>query len=179
MSGAAAAIVNAALRIHILWFLVEVLAYPDDPRFAGKAIPIRNAVIVGLGSLVFPVAYLVFKRWRRYPWWLDDLYLSVYWLDMAGNSFDLYDTYADFDLIPHFHGTGAFAAVFALAFEMSTARAFWITNLAHAALEAQEIFTDIFGGTHNVRGWIDTVRDMVAGLAGSAAYLLASRTLRL
>jgi hypothetical protein len=40
-------VVNAGLRLSIAYFLAEVLLHPDDPRFAGKAIPIRNLIIVG------------------------------------------------------------------------------------------------------------------------------------
>ena len=41
------AVLNVAIRVHVAYFLWEVMAHPDDPRFAGKAIPIRNLVIVG------------------------------------------------------------------------------------------------------------------------------------
>src|SRR5688572_13305667 len=41
------ALLNVLIRLHVAYFLWEVMANPDDPRFAGKAIPIRNLVIVG------------------------------------------------------------------------------------------------------------------------------------
>lgn len=175
MITAALVALNALLRLHTAWFLAEVLLMPDDPRFAGKAIPIRNLVIVGGMSLVFPVAHLLFKRWRRYPWALDDVYLSVFWLDMAGNSFDLYDSYYYFDLIPHAHGSGAMAVTLERAFGLSPWRAFLATNALHGLLELQENLTDVFFGTHNVRDRWDTFRDLAAGLIGIAAYPLVAR----
>lgn len=172
------AALNILIRLHLAYFLWEVMAHPDDPRFAGKAIPIRNLVIVGGMSMLFPAVQLFQKRWKRYPWGWDSLYLSVYWLDMAGNSFDLYDSYTHFDLIPHFHGTAAFTLVFERAFGLRPLQAFLVANGAHAALEAQEIFTDVVFKTHNVRGWWDTAGDMIVGILGSLAYPALARRLR-
>src|ERR687898_2171642 len=93
---------NVLLRLSVVYFLAEVLLHPDDPRFAGKAIPIRNLIIVSGLSLLFPALHVVGRRWKAYPVWFDDLYLSIFWLDMAGNSFDLYNRFSAFDLIPHF-----------------------------------------------------------------------------
>jgi hypothetical protein len=161
---------NAALRLSIAYFLAEVLLHPDDRRFAGKAIPVRNLVVVGGLSLLFPALHGLGRRWRAYPVWSDDLYLSIFWLDMAGNSFDLYDRYYYFDLIPHCHGTGAIAVVFRAALGLSTGRAVALANLIHALLEAQELLTDVFAGTHNVRGTWDTIRDLVVGVVGTGLY---------
>lgn len=172
------ALLNVLIRAHLAYFLWEVMTQQDDPRFAGKAIAPRNLVIVSGMSMVFPVAYLVFKRWKRYPWGWDSLYLSVFWLDMAGNSFDLYDSYTHFDLIPHFHGTGAFALVFERAFGLRAWPAFLVANGVHSALEAQELLTDVFLGTHNVRGWWDSAGDILAGILGTLAYPAAARRLR-
>jgi hypothetical protein len=171
-------LLNAALRVSILYFLVEVLLDPDDPRFAGKAIPVRNAVIVVGAGLLFPALHLARRRWPAYPVWTDDLFLSIFWLDMAGNSFDLYDRFYYFDLIPHAHGTGAAAAVFRSGFGLSAVGAAGLANLVHALLEAQEYLTDVFLGTHNVRGRSDTVNDLLVGLLGSAAYVLVAERAR-
>jgi hypothetical protein len=171
-------IINLLIRLSILYFLVEVLLFPNDPRFAGKAIPIRNFIIVISLSLLFPLFYFLKKRWSKYPWWFDNLYLSIFWLDMAGNSLNLYDSFFYFDLIPHFHGTGAIAAVAAGAFSLGFLGAVGLANIIHILLEAQEYYTDVLFGTHNVRGVFDTVNDMVVGVAGSTFYvgiLLAKR----
>lgn len=142
---------NVALRLSILYFLLEVLSNPEDPRFAGKAIPIRNAIIVITFTSLFPALRWLARRWPRYPVWLDNIYLSIFWLDMGGNSFDLYDRYFFFDLVPHFHGTGATAVVLR-GLGMGAPGALGIANTIHLALEAQEYYTDVLFGTHNVRG---------------------------
>lgn len=169
-------ILNVAIRISILYFLGEVLLFPDDPRFAGKAIPIRNLIIVLSLSLLFPILYFWKKKWwfdfahHKYPFWWDNLYLSIFWLDMAGNSFNLYDSYFYFDLIPHFHGTGAIAAVALGAFGFSFWGGVGFANIVHLLLEAQEYYTDLFLGTHNVRGTLDIVNDLIIGVVGTIFY---------
>jgi hypothetical protein len=166
-----AAALNVLLRSSIAYFLAEVLLNRNDPRFRGKAIPVRNLVIVGGLSLFFPALHILRRRWRGYPFWTDNLWLSLFWLDMAGNSFDLYDRYVHFDLIPHFHGTGASAVALQRGFGLTRRRAFVIATALHTGLEAQEYATDLFFGTHNVRGWWDSAGDLAAGLLGAAAYL--------
>lgn len=168
--------VNALLRASIVAFLVDVLRHPHDHRYDGKAIPIRNLIVFATLGHLFPALYAISRvggrspRWARYPVWSDDLYLSIFWLDMAGNYFDLYDRYTHFDLIPHGHGTGAFAAVGASAFGWPPARAAGVATALHFALEAQENATDLFCGTHNVRGAWDTIGDLTAGVFGTALY---------
>ena len=173
---------NAFLRASIAAFLVDTLRHPHDPRYEGKAIPIRNLLVVGGLSLTFPLLALwqrrrpsQRRRWRRYPVWSDNLYLSIFWLDMAGNFFDLYDRYKHFDLIPHCHGSGALGAVLLNAFHMQPLAAYGVANGIHGLLEAQEYLTDVFFGTHNVRGAWDSIGDLGAGLIGTSTYILASR----
>lgn len=174
-------LINILIRIALIYFLVEVMMFPHDPRFEGKAIPLRNLIVVGSLSLVFPVLWYFKGRKKKaeYPFFLDNLYLSIFLLDMAGNSFNLYDTVKNFDLIAHFHGTGAFTALLFLIFrakDFPLKKAILISLVIatgiHAALEAQEYFTDVFGGTHNVGGWNDTTGDLMAGFVGSFIYLL-------
>jgi hypothetical protein len=172
-------IVNILLRVTLIYFLGEVLLMPDDPRFAGKAIPLRNLLIVVSFSLLFPILHKFWPKrpWSAYPVWLDSLYLSLFWLDMAGNSFNLYDTYYYFDLIPHFHGPGAIAVVFKILFRTSITGALGLANIVHILLEAQEYYTDVLSGTHNVRGPGDIVNDLLAGVLGSTVYLIVAALL--
>ena len=172
-------LINIAVRIAIFYFLAEVLLFPDDPRFAGKAIPIRNFIIVITLSLLFPVLYYLNKKGKirlsnfsKYPFALDSLYLSIFALDMFGNSFNLYDTIFYFDLIPHFHGPGALAVVLLSALAISPLTALGLTTTIHTFLEAQEYYTDVLFQTHNVRGVFDVVNDLVAGIFGAAIYML-------
>lgn len=170
-------VLNGLLRASIGGFLADVMANPQDPRYAGKAIPIRNLLIVGSLSELFPLLYVLDRRrgsgrrwWQRYPAWSDNLYLSIFWLDMAGNAFDLYDRFTNFDLIPHYHGTGALAAVCQRAFGWSPLVAIGVANAIHTLLEAQEYATDVFFGTHNVRGAWDSIGDLMVGVLGTVAY---------
>lgn len=168
---------NIAIRLSIIYFLGEVLLFPDDPRFAGKAIPIRNLIIVITLSLLFPFFHFLKKRssqvrlgWSKYPVWMDNLYLSIFWLDMAGNSFNLYDSYFYFDLLPHFHSTAALAVVLLGAFGFSFWSGVGVANIIHMLLEAQEYYTDVLFGTHNVRGTFDVVNDLMVGILGTLIY---------
>lgn len=168
--------INILIRLAILYFLAEVLFNPLDPRFAGKAIPIRNLVIVISLSLLFPILYYGKKKgWfdfahHKYPFWLDNLYLSIFALDMAGNSFNLYDSIFYFDLVPHFYGTGVVTVVLLGAFGLNFTGSVGLANIIHMALEAQEFYTDVLFGTHNVRGAFDTVNDLTVGLLGAIIY---------
>ncbi len=91
---------------------------------------------------------------------------------MAGNSFNLYDSYFYFDLIPHFHGTGALAAVLFGAFGLVPLSAIGFGTIIHTLLEIQEFYTDVFFGTHNVRGNFDIVNDLLVGIIGAFIYVL-------
>ena len=168
---------NVILRLGMAYFLAETVLMPKDPRFAGKAIPLRNVIILSALSLLFPWLYFFGKRWIRYPFAMDNLYLSIFFLDMAGNSFNLYDRYYYFDLIPHFHGAGALAYVLKYIFRMPVLSAVGLANMFHILLEAQEYYTDVLLGTHNVHGVADHVNDLLAGLAGTVAYGWLSRSL--
>ena len=185
----AGVVVNALLRASIAAFLADTLRRPHDPRYEGKAIPVRNLLIVGSLSLTFPLVHLWRRRKSarskagmlplpRYPVWTDNLYLSIFWLDMAGNFFDLYDRYPNFDLIPHCHGSGALAAALLNDFEMPLLPAIGVANGIHGLLEAQEYFTDVFFGTHNVRGAWDSSGDLAAGVIGTITYAGIAQAIR-
>jgi hypothetical protein len=164
-------LVNALLRGAIVAVLGEALLRPNDHRFAGKAIGSRGAVMIPL-SLLVPVVHSSRRR-GRYPIWTDNLYLSIFALDLVGNHFDLYDRYRYFDAIPHAHGTGAATVVLAELLDLPPLSAVGLAQLAHIGLEAQEYYSDVWFGLHNVRGTWDTVNDLLAGAVGSAAYAAA------
>jgi hypothetical protein len=166
-------IVNAALRLSILYFTVEAYLNAHDQRFEGKNLGMRNLVVLLGFSMLFPALQLIWKKWECYPVWFDNIYLSIFWIDMFGNSLNLFESYQDFDLLPHFYGPGALAVVLAGPFGVSVGLAWALTMGLHAALEAQEWLGDVMFHTHNVRGWWDTAHDLGAGLAGATLYLWA------
>jgi hypothetical protein len=168
---AAGVLLNALLRGTMLGILGEALRRPNDHRFAGKAIGTRGLVMIPL-SLLVPLVQALRGR-DRYPVWTDNLYLSIFVLDLLGNHLDLYDRYRYFDAIPHAHGTGAATVVLAELFDLPPLSAVGLAQLLHIGLEAQEYYSDVWFGLHNVRGTWDTVNDLLAGAVGSAAYAAA------
>jgi hypothetical protein len=161
--------INVALRVALVIFLADAIMNADDSRFAGKGIGTRGLIILPL-SLVLPVLYLTRRRGQRYPFWMDNLYLSIFALDLAGNSFDLYNTYRSFDLVPHGHGTGAVTVLFAWLLRQPILSAVGLATVLHVGIEAQEYYSDVLFGLANVRGTWDVVNDLVVGVLGSAAY---------
>jgi hypothetical protein len=168
-------LVNLLLRASIVAVLAEALARPNDPRYAGKAIGTRGLVMIPL-SLVVPLTHAARGRSgdrRLYPVWTDNLWLSIFVLDLAGNHFDWYERYRHFDAIPHAHGTGAATVAVAELLDLPALSAVGAAQLGHILLEAQEYYSDVWFGLRNVRGTWDTVNDLLAGAAGSAAYAAA------
>jgi hypothetical protein len=163
-------ILNVALRVVILVFTIDALVNAADERFAGKALGPRNVGIMLGFSMLLPVTYLVARRWRRYPFWFDDLYLSIFALDMAGNSLGLYLSVPWWDHVPHFHGPGALAMVLTGVFGVGVLAAAGLATMLHVALECWEFYGDVLLGTRNVNGIWDTVNDLSYGLAGVILY---------
>jgi hypothetical protein len=166
---------NIALRLMILIFTVDALVNAGDPRFAGKALGPRNVgILLGL-SMLFPILHFIYKRWKRYPVWYDNLYLSIFWLDMAGNTLNLYNSVEWWDHIPHFHGPGALAMVLVGAFAMAPLAAAGFATMLHLLLEINEYYGDVLLGTHNVRGIADSMNDLAYGLLGVVVYTIIAK----
>jgi hypothetical protein len=152
--------VNLALRAVIVGVVLDALLNPDDGRYAGKGIGTRGIVLVA-ASLLIPGLQRTTRRAERYPLVTDNLYLSIFALDMAGNYLDL---------IPHFHGTGAASVVLASLTRRPLLAGVGLAQILHIGLEAQEYYSDVLFDLHNVRGTWDTVNDLVVGAFGSLAY---------
>jgi hypothetical protein len=161
--------VNLAMRAVIVGVVAHALLNPDDGRYAGKGIGTRGLVLVA-ASLLIPVLQGTTRRGERYPLITDNLYLSIFALDLAGNYLDLYDRYPLFDLIPHFHGTGAASVVIASLTRRPLLAGIGMAQILHIGLEAQEYYSDVLFDLHNVRGTWDTVNDLLVGAAGSLVY---------
>jgi hypothetical protein len=169
----AGALINVLLRVGILIMSIDALVNAGDERFSGKALGPRD-VIISLGfAMVFPLIWKLRyqkKEWGAYPWWYDDLYLSIFFVDMLGNSLNLYNAWEHWDHIPHFHGPGALALVIAGAFGEPIISAIGIATLLHVILEIQEFYGDLILHTHNVRDTQDTINDMLFGVLGVIVY---------
>jgi hypothetical protein len=159
-----------ALRAAMLAMLRRIRkAGPADPRFAGKGIGPRALIVVPAASVAMPLLWLRSRR-GPYPFWMDDLLLSIVALDLAGNVSDLYDRCEHFDLIPHAHGTGSLTVLAAWLLQLPMRKAVAVATAGHALLEAQELASDVLFGYRNVRGPWDTIGDLVAGSIGTALY---------
>src|SRR3954464_4889604 len=146
------ALANIGLRVSILFFTIDAIVNAGDQRFSGKALGPRNVgILLGL-SMLFPILHFIYKRWRRYPIWYDNLYLSIFWLDMSGNTLNLYNAVPWWDHIPHFHGPGALTMVLIGAFGLSALAAAGLATILHVILEVQEYYGDVVLHTHNVNG---------------------------
>jgi hypothetical protein len=172
---------NLAMRSLLVYFGAEAvnttLTDPSDRRFAGKGIALRNALLVGGFSMLLPVLYRLGPKRRGFPWFADAVWISVPVADMAGNSFDLYNSYGLFDSLTHFYGTAAASTLATLAANgrgVTPAPYRWLiaagtTTFFHVLLELQEYWTDVFFGTHNVEGLEDTEGDLTSGMVGALA----------
>lgn len=180
-------LINIFLHLAIFLFLLEILLIPEAPQFVGKGLLLRYLIIAFLLSFLFPFLFFT-KRWKgNYPFLADSLYLSVFVLDMFGNSFNLYSRFFYFDLIPHFLSTGVLTVLLGLFFfkrKLSNLHfSFLIIGLAtfiHLGLEILEFSQDVLANTHNVRGASDTINDLLVGVLGSflASFLLMRKRKR-
>ena len=175
-------LLDVALRAGMFAMLGSVLrAGRADPRYVGKGIGVRFGLVAMPASLVVPALWLRGRRQRQaiglppdpFPAWMDDLWISMLALDLAGNVFDLYDRTKHFDLIPHAHGTGALTVTVAWLRGLPPERAIAVASVLHGLLEAQEYASDKAFGFRNVRGWWDVVGDLSAGAVGSVTYAVA------
>lgn len=171
-------LVNLGLRAAMAAMLVDVLrARPDDHRYVDKGLAPRFVAVGIPATLLVPAAWAGRGRRRGdpYPVWTDNLLLSVFALDMAGNVLDLYDGYRHFDLVPHAHGAGAVTVLIAWAGRQPMRDAIRLATIGHVLLEVQEGAGDVVFGTRNVRGWWDVAGDLGSGVVGTLAYAAAYR----
>jgi hypothetical protein len=167
----AAIALNVFLRFSILFFTIDSWLNANDDRYNGKGLQFRNLVILLVWTMVFPALYALWHKWKRYPVGWDNLYLSIFWLDMLGNWLDFYNVLGGWDTLPHFHGPGALALIWRGLGRRSALASTGVANMIHSGLEVQEYLGDLLAGTHNVTGAGDTAHDLAAGLIGSWVYV--------
>lgn len=165
-------VINVVLRLLLLAFTIDSFVNAGDERFAGKALGPRNLIILLGLSMLFPLLHRLRREWKTYPWWFDSLYLSIFFVDMAGNSADLYNKLLWFDHVSHGYGPGALAVVLMGAFAIGPLAAAGFSTMLHTQLEIQEIYGDQFLGTRNVRDIMDTANDMLFGIVGATVFVL-------
>jgi hypothetical protein len=165
---------NVVLRVAIALMSVHAIVNGQDQRYAGKSLGPRDVIITLGFAMLFPLFWRLRYRgrvWQRYPWWYDNLYLSIFAVDMAGNFFDLYNTYPLwFNHLPHTHGPGALAIVLAGAFGFPILTAVGLATIFHVYLEVEELYGDVLFGTHNFLDKQYEMNDLVFGLIGVTLY---------
>ena len=166
------ALLNLALRSGIVLMTIDVLIHQADERFAGKGLAPRDILISLVLAMVFPLFWRLRwakREWSKYPWWFDDLYLSVFFVDMLGNELGLYDT-SWWSNIPHGYGPAALAIVFTGAFGLTLLEGMGLSSMLHIWLQVEEMYGDILFGTHNFRDKVYEMNQFLYGLAVTLVF---------
>jgi len=166
--------VDIGIKVALVALLGLALAFPDLPQFAGKAMQGR-VLTYGLAMLLVPALWFLRFRRHPYPVAIDILITLPFFIDVAGNALDLYDTVEWWDDANHFVNwalmTGGVAL--ALAFlPLGRLNRFGLA-LGYAALSAVaweliEYVTFIKDSPELATAYTDTLLDEILGTMGGA-----------
>ena len=158
----------------------------QHPCVIEKGLIFRQAIFI---IVIFILPYLAWKKkipFKEFPFKIDAIILSPFFLDVIGNfsSYFIlsYERWNFFDKIAHFWGSGVFTFLafiilishfYAKNKKIQIFSLFWLCFLIGIALEgiweAWEYYYDFSHKTILVRGWGDTIGDVIAGFFGSLA----------
>jgi hypothetical protein len=173
--------IDIGIKVALVALLGLALLFPDLPQFAGKAMEGR-VLTYGLAMLLVPAIWFLRFRTHPYPVAIDILITLPFFIDVAGNALDLYDTVEWWDDANHFVNwalmTGGVAL--ALAFlPLGRLNRFGLA-LGYAAVSAVaweliEYVTFIKDSPELVTAYTDTLLDEILGTSGGgfAAALVA------
>ena len=173
--------IDVGLKVALVALLGLALLFPDLPQFAGKAMEGR-VLTYGLAMLLVPAVWFLRFRAHPYPVAIDILITLPFFIDVAGNALDLYDTVEWWDDANHFVNwalmTGGVAL--ALAFlPLGRLNRFGLA-LGYAAVSAVaweliEYVTFIKDSPELATAYTDTLLDEILGTSGGglAAALVA------
>jgi hypothetical protein len=163
-----------AVKVLTVGGLLLAVTHPHWQQFEGKAVTGR---LVGypLALLVVPVVVLLLRRRRhlRYPVLIDLLVSLPFFIDVAGNVADAYDSISWFDDACHFVNWGLLFGAVALALPRwlpATVQLGLVAGLgALVALvwELVEYVTFIHDSPERVTAYTDTLGDMALGTTGA------------
>jgi hypothetical protein len=178
--------VDLGLKLAVVGQLLFALARPDLPQFEGKAMGART-IVYPLALLVVPAVWWLLRRRRRveYPYLLDILWTLPFFIDVSGNSADLYDRISWWDDLNHFVNWGILVAAFGrLLVRLPVGRltaaglAVGFGVLTAVLWEFSEYVTFIRANEEELRtAYTDTLGDLALGLAGSVVAALVIVTL--
>lgn len=164
--------IDIGIKVALVALLGLALLFPDLPQFAGKAMEGR-VLTYGLAMLLVPAIWFLRFRRHPYPVAIDILITLPFFIDVAGNALDLYDTIEWWDDANHFVNwslmTGGVAL--ALAFlPLGRLNRFGLA-LGYAALSAVaweliEYVTFIKDSPELETAYTDTLLDEILGTSG-------------
>ena len=173
--------VDVALKAAVIGQLLLAVLGPDLEQFEGKAMEAR-AIVYPLAMLVVPAVWLILRRRRRvdYPYTLDILWTLPFFIDVTGNTANLYDTVGWWDDLNHFVNWGILVAAFGqllIRFPLTRLVAAGLAIGFGAVTAILWEFAEYVGFIHANEAELrtaykDTLGDMALGLGGSVAAAL-------
>jgi hypothetical protein len=173
--------VDVALKLAVVGQLLLAVVGPDLEQFEGKAMEAR-AVVYPLAMLVVPVAWLILRHRRpvEYPYALDILWTLPFFVDVTGNTANLYDTVGWWDDLNHFVNWGILVAAFGqllirlpLTRLVAAGLAIGFGAVTAILWEFAEYVGFIHANEEELRtAYKDTLGDLALGLSGSIAAAL-------
>jgi hypothetical protein len=169
-----------AAKAALAVLLALVVVFPDWDRFADKAMGVRVAAYPAAVMLV-TLVWALRGRGRPFPWDVDLLVTLPFFVDVAGNAADLYDTVGWFDDACHFGNWALLSAAAGIALRRHGGLRSWTLALTCAGLgaitailwEFSEYALFILDTPETVTIYRDTISDLMLGLSGSTAAGLA------
>jgi hypothetical protein len=178
--------IDIGIKVALVALLGLALLFPDLPQFAGKAMQGR-VLTYGLAMLLVPAIWFFQFRRHPYPVAIDILITLPFFIDVAGNALDLYDTVEWWDDANHFVNWALMTGGVALALTflpLGRLNRFGLA-LGYAALSAIaweliEYVTFIKDSPELATAYTDTLFDEILGTSGGAvaAALVAWRVPR-
>ena len=169
--------IDVALKAALIGQLAVAVAWPDLPQFEGKAFAGRLLAYPVLMLLV-PAAWALAHRRDRgpLPWTAFALLMLPFFIDVTGNTLDLYDRIGWWDDANHLVNWFFLALGAGLLLARGGVRPRWALGLLVAGVgallavgwEVGEWATFIRHGTELDTAYTDTLGDEVLGCLGAA-----------
>lgn len=173
--------IDLGIKVALVALLGLALLFPDLPQFAGKAMEGR-VLTYGLAMLLVPAIWFLRFRRHPYPVAIDILITLPFFIDVAGNALDLYDTVPWWDDANHFVNWALMTGGVALALAFlplgrlnRCGLALGYAALSAVAWELIEYVTFIKDSPELATAYTDTLLDEILGTSGGgvAAALVA------
>jgi hypothetical protein len=168
--------VDLGLKLAVVGQLLFAVAGPDLPQFEGKAMGART-IVYPLALLVVPAVWWLVRRRRRveYPYALDILWTMPFFIDVTGNTANLYDRISWWDDLNHFVNWGILVSAFCqLLLRLPVGRleaaglAVGFGAVTAVLWEFAEYVGFIHANEEELRtAYTDTLGDLALGLSGS------------